>query len=172
MNYNARDDENDSRAIHDAEIDEGRNQEKSIKCWWLIRPLVSRKEKGKERELQEEWKTSCRSHEEAQKLNPSLKPSASTAKEMVTGSGTAPNIWRIRRMTKWTSIFDIQIIEVYLTSVHSSTWVFDTSSVAKISNSKHELQNERRLVKGEAIYVGSDSKVDKITVAHSLYLRD
>ena len=69
-------------------------------------------------------------------------------------------------------IFDIQIIDVFLTSVHSSTWVFDTSSIANISNSKQELQNEQRLVKGEAIYVGSDSKVDKITVAHSLYLRD
>ena len=32
MNYNARDDENDSRALRDAEINEGRNQEKSIKC--------------------------------------------------------------------------------------------------------------------------------------------
>ena len=32
MNYNARDDENDSRALHDAEMDKGRNQEKSIKC--------------------------------------------------------------------------------------------------------------------------------------------
>ena len=28
MNYNARDDENDSQALRDAEIDEGRNQEK------------------------------------------------------------------------------------------------------------------------------------------------
>ena len=28
MNYNARDDENDSRVLRDAEIDEGRNQEK------------------------------------------------------------------------------------------------------------------------------------------------
>ena len=28
MNYNARDDENDSRALRDAEIDEGRNREK------------------------------------------------------------------------------------------------------------------------------------------------
>ena len=28
MNYNARDDENDSRALRDAEIDKGRNQEK------------------------------------------------------------------------------------------------------------------------------------------------
>ena len=34
-------------------------------------------------------------------------------------------------------------------------------------------KNERRLVKGEVtMYVGSDSKVDKITIAYSLYLRD
>ena len=33
-------------------------------------------------------------------------------------------------------IFDIQIIDVYLTSVRCSPWVFDTGSVAKISNSK------------------------------------
>ena len=40
------------------------------------------------------------------------------------------------------SIFDIQFIDVDLSSVHSSPWVFDTCSVAKISNSKHELQNK------------------------------
>src|SRR3989337_1525128 len=34
------------------------------------------------------------------KLDPSLKLSASTAKGVVTGSGTAPSIWRIRRMAK------------------------------------------------------------------------
>ena len=34
------------------------------------------------------------------KLDPSLKLSASTAKGLVTGSGTAPSIWRIRRMAK------------------------------------------------------------------------
>ena len=33
-------------------------------------------------------------------------------------------------------IFDIHVIDVYFTSVHSSPWVFDISSVAKISNSK------------------------------------
>ena len=34
------------------------------------------------------------------KLDPSLKLSASTAKGLVTRSGTAPSIWRIRRMAK------------------------------------------------------------------------
>ena len=64
-------------------------------------------------------------------------------------------------------IFDIHVIDVYLTSVRSSPWVFDTSSVAKISNSKQELQNKQRLVKGlVTMCVGSDSKVDTITITH------
>ena len=71
------------------------------------------------------------------------------------------------------SIYDIHVIDVYFTSVYSNPAVFDTSSVAKSSNSKQELQNEQKLVKGEVtMCVGSDSKVDKITIAHSLYLWD
>src|SRR6266536_155230 len=70
-------------------------------------------------------------------------------------------------------IFDIQIIDVYFTTVRSNPWVFDTGSVAKISNSKRELQNEQRLVKDEVMmYVGSVSKIDMIFIAHSLYFRD
>ena len=46
-------------------------------------------------------------------------------------------------------IFDIHVIDVYFTSVHSNPRVFDTGSIAMISNSKQELQNEQRLVKGE-----------------------
>ena len=70
-------------------------------------------------------------------------------------------------------IFDIHVIDVYFTSVYSNPSVFDTSSVAKSSNSKQELQNKQRLVKGEVtMCVGNDSKDDKITIAHSLYLRD
>ena len=71
------------------------------------------------------------------------------------------------------SIYDIHVIDVYFTSVHSNPRVFDTGSVTKISNSKQELQNEQRLVKGKVMMcVGSDYKVDKITITHSLYLRD
>jgi hypothetical protein len=70
-------------------------------------------------------------------------------------------------------IFDIHVIDVYFTSVHSSPWVFDTGSVAMISNSKQVLQNEQRLVEDEVTRcVGRGSKVDKITIAHSLYFRD
>ena len=71
------------------------------------------------------------------------------------------------------SIFDIHVIDVYFTSVYSNPSVFDTSSVAKSSNSKRELQNKQRLVEDEVtMCVGNYSKVDKITIAHSLYLRD
>ena len=62
---------------------------------------------------------------------------------------------------------------MYFTSVRSNPPVFDTSSVAKSSNSKRGLQNEQRLVKGEVtMCVGSDSKIDMIIIAHSLYLWD
>ena len=57
-------------------------------------------------------------------------------------------------------ILDIHVIDMYFTSVHRNPSVFDTSSVTKISNSKQELQNKQRLVKGEmTMCVGSDSKV-------------
>ena len=70
-------------------------------------------------------------------------------------------------------IFDIHIIDVYFTSVRSNPSVFDTGSVAKSSNSKRELQNEQKLVKGEVtMCVGSSSKIDMIIIAHSLYFRD
>ena len=44
------------------------------------------------------------------KLDLSLKLSASTAKEMVTGSGTSPNIWWIRRMAKWIKVYMIYML--------------------------------------------------------------
>ena len=62
-------------------------------------------------------------------------------------------------------IFDIHVIDVYLTSAHSSAWVFDTGPVAHICNSKQELRNKRRLAKDEVtMRVGNGSKVDVIAV--------
>ena len=46
-------------------------------------------------------------------------------------------------------IFDIHVIDVYLTNARSSTWVFDTGSVANICNSKQGLWIKRRLAKDE-----------------------
>ena len=70
-------------------------------------------------------------------------------------------------------IFDIHVIVVYFTSVHSNPRVFDTGSVAKISNSKQELQNEQRRVKGEVtMCIGNGTKIDMIIIIHSLYFQD
>ena len=66
------------------------------------------------------------------------------------------------------SIFDIHVIDVYFTSVYSNPSVFDTSSVAKMSNSKRELQYYQSQVKGEVtMCVGSSSKIDMIIITHS-----
>ena len=70
-------------------------------------------------------------------------------------------------------IFDIHVIDVYLTGACSGPSVFDTGSVAKISNSKRELQDKQRIVEGKVTTsVGSSSKIDMIIIAHSLYFRD
>ena len=54
---------------------------------------------------------------------------------------------------------------MYLTSARSSTWVFDTGSVANICNSKQELQNRRRLARDEVtMRVRNGSKVEVIAV--------
>ena len=123
---------------------------------------------GKDRELQEEWQASCHSRRS--------KPE--TKCFYCKGNGhwkrKCPEYLVDKKDGKVNKgIFDIQVIDVYLTSVYSSPWVFDTCLVVNISNSKQELQNKHRLVEGEVtMCVGSDSKVDKITIAHSLYLRD
>ena len=71
------------------------------------------------------------------------------------------------------AILDIHVIDVYSTSVRRNSSVFDTGSVAKSSNSKRELQNEQRLVKGEVtMCIGSGSKINMIIIAHSLYFQD
>ena len=54
---------------------------------------------------------------------------------------------------------------MYLTNTRSSTWVFDTGSVAHICNSQQELRNKQRLAKDEVtMRVGNGSKVDVIAV--------
>ena len=71
------------------------------------------------------------------------------------------------------SILDIHYVNVYFTSVYSNPSAFDIGSVAKSSNSKRELQNKQKLVEGEVtMCVGSVSKVDEITIARSICLRD
>ena len=70
-------------------------------------------------------------------------------------------------------IFDIHVIDVYLTSVIVAPEYLILVRLLNISNSKQELQNKQRLVEGEVtMCVGSGSKIDMIIIAHSLYFRD
>src|SRR3989337_2834652 len=58
-------------------------------------------------------------------------------------------------------IFDMHVIDVYLTNTRSSAWVFDTGSVAHICNSKQGLRIQRRLAKDEVtMRVGNGSKAE------------
>ena len=142
------------------------------KCWWLTRPPVSskraRERKGTSRRMASKLPLQWRSP----KLDPSLKLSASTTKEMSTGSGSALDTWRIRRMAKQTKVYLIYMLLMCTLLVFiANPSVFYTGSVAKSSNSKWELQN--KLIEGEVtVCVGSNSKVDMISIAHSLYLLD
>ena len=63
-------------------------------------------------------------------------------------------------------IFDIHVIDVYLTNARSTAWVFDTGSVAHICNSKQGLRIKQRVSKDEVtMRVGNGSKVDVIAVS-------
>ena len=147
---------------------------KNIKCWWLTRPLVSRKgqrdRRGTSRRMTSKLSLPWR--------NPKLKLKPETKCFYCKGNGhwkwNCPRYLADKKDGKMNKgILDIHVIDVYFTSVYSNPLVFDTSSVAKISNSKRELQNKQRLVKGEVtMCVGSGSKIDMIIIAHSLYFRD
>ena len=146
---------------------------KNIKCWWLTRPLVSRKGQREEGELQKTGKQVA-----TQVKKPKSVPKPETKCFYCKGTGhwkrNYPNYLVDKKDGKVNKgILDIHVIDVYFTSVYSNPSVFDTGSVAKSSNSKRELQNKQRLVKGEVtMCVGSSSKIDMIIIAHSLYFRD
>ena len=65
-----------------------------------------------------------------------------------------------RRESRNKGICDIHVIDVYLTSARSNTWVFDTGSVAHICNSKQELRDKRDLEKDEVtMRVGNGTRL-------------
>ena len=110
-------------------------------------------------------------------MKPKARPKPETECFYYEGNGhwkrNYPKYLADKKDGKVKGIFDIHVIDVYFTSVHSNHRVFDTGSVAKISNSKQELQNEQILVKSEVtMCVGSGSKIDMITIEHSLYFLD
>ena len=90
-----------------------------------------KKGKGKERELQDEGKQVA-----AQVKKPKFGPKPETKCFYCKGTGhwkrKCPNNLLDKKDGKVNKgIFCIQVIDVYLTSIYSSPWVFDTCSVAK-----------------------------------------
>jgi hypothetical protein len=68
-------------------------------------------------------------------------------------------------VASYKGIFDIHVIDIYLTSACSNTWVFDTGSVANICNSQQDLRNKRRLERNEVtIWVGNGQRVDVMAI--------
>src|SRR3954467_14649218 len=62
-------------------------------------------------------------------------------------------------------IYDIHVIDVFLTRARSNIWIFDTGSVAHICNSQEGLQNKRLLRKNEVtMRVGNGCKVDVMSI--------
>ena len=150
----------------------GRNQAGASSVDGLTRPLVSRRAKGKKGNFKKNGKQVV-----AQVKKPKSGPKPETKCFYCKGTGhwkrNCPKYLADKKDGKVNKgIFDIQIIDVYFTSVRSNPSVFDTGSVAESSNSKWELQNEQRLVKGVVtMCVGCGSKIDMIIIAHSLYFR-
>ena len=142
----------------------------------MVNKITSFKEKGKGKERGTSKKDSKQVAAPMKKLKARPKPGTKCFyfKENSHWKWNCPRYLVDKKDGKMNKgIFYIHVIDVYFTSVYSNPSVFDTSLVAKSSNSKQELQNKQRLVKGEVtMCVGNDSKDDKITIAHSLYLRD
>jgi hypothetical protein len=74
-------------------------------------------------------------------------------------------------VAKEKGIFDIHVIDIYLTSACSNMWVFDTSSVANICNSQQDLRNKRHLERNEVtMRVGNRQRVG-VLAEGTLHLR-
>src|SRR3954464_4105478 len=62
-------------------------------------------------------------------------------------------------------IFDIHIVNLFLTSVGNTSWILDTGSVAHISNSIQGLRNKRCLLRDEVtMRVGNGCQVEVLAV--------
>src|SRR3954469_2575714 len=62
-------------------------------------------------------------------------------------------------------IFDIHIVDLFLTSVGNTSWILDIGSVAHISNSTQGLRNKRHLLKDEVtMHVGNGYQVEVLAV--------
>ena len=105
----------------------------------------------------------------AQEKKPKAGPKRETEWFCCKGTGhwkrNYPKYLAEKKDDKVKGIFDIHVIDVYLTNARNSAWVFDTGSVANICNSRQGLRIKRRLAKDEVtMRVGNGSKVDVIAI--------
>jgi hypothetical protein len=62
-------------------------------------------------------------------------------------------------------IFHIHVIDIYLTSARSNTWVFNTGFVGNICNSQQDMRNKRHLGRNEVtLRVGNGQHEDVVAV--------
>ena len=131
MNY-ARDDKNDSRALRDVEIDEGRNQERASNVDAYQDHQFQEKGKGKK------WNFKKNDKQVVTLVKkPKAGPKPETECFYCKGNGhwkrNCPKCLADKndgKVNKGT--FDIHVIDVYFTSVYSNPSVFDTSSVLRV----------------------------------------
>ena len=133
----------------------------------MVNKSTSFKKKGKGKKKGNFKKTSKQVATQEKKLKSGPKPETECFYRKQTGhwKRNCPKYLADKKDGKVKGIFDIHVIDVYITNAHSSAWVFDTGSLAHICNSNQELQNKRRLAKDEVMMgVGNGSKVDVIAV--------
>ena len=147
----------------------------SIKCRWSIRQPVSRKRaKGRRRGTSRRTANKL----QLQRRNPKSGPKPETkcfyCKQTGHWKRNCPKYLADKKDGKVNKgILDIHVIDVYLLVFIATPQYLILVQLLKSSNSKTELQNKQRLVKGEVtMCVGSSSKIDMIIIAHSLYFRD
>jgi hypothetical protein len=119
--------------------------------------------KGKKPQMDGKFVASLPRH-----LSQSPESSASTTRGMVTGSAISRSTLKTRRPARFARdkcMCDIHIIDIYLTSAQSNTWIFDTGSVAHICNPRQDLKSKRRLVRNKVTtLVGSGYRVDIVAI--------
>jgi hypothetical protein len=91
------------------------------------------------------------------------------------GDGNYPKYLEDKKVGKVVArdkrIFDMHVIDIYLKSARSNTWIFDTGSVANICNSQQDLRNKRRLGKNKVtMRVGNGQRVD-VVAEGTMHLR-
>ena len=136
MNYNVQGmTKNNSQALRDAKIGEGRNQEKHQVL--MVNKTTSFKKRAKGIRG-----TSIKNGNQvaAQLKKPKSGPKPETKCFYYKGTGhwkrNCHKYLAEKKDGKVKGIFDIHVIDVYLTNARSSAWVFDTGSVTHICNSK------------------------------------